>query len=173
MVLESTMKESPNRALYELWVEKGWLKVCPGEVFNPDYAINDLMAKNQQGINMTYFGYDPAQSKQPINTLKAWLQSLGIDGATIEQMVVSVAQTFMVFNGLISDLEHMMLSPQPWLLFSESPLWPWCFGNAVIEESREGNRKVLKATPSQKVDPVHALIDALYCFNLSESKIEK
>ena len=172
-VLESTMKESPNRALYELWVEQGWLKVCPGEVFNPDYAINDLMAKNQQGINMTYFGYDPAQSKQPINTLKAWLQSLGIDGATIEQMVVSVAQTFMVFNGLIIDLESWILSPQPWLYFSESPLWPWCFGNAVIEESREGNRKVLKATPTQKVDPVHALIDALYCFNLSESKIEK
>ena len=172
-VLESTMKESPNRALYELWVEQGWLKVCPGEVFNPDYAINDLMTKNQKGINMTYFGYDPAQSKQPINTLKAWLQSLGIDAVTIEQMVVSVAQTFMVFNGLISDLEHHMLSPHPWLLFSESPLWPWCFGNAVIEESREGNRKVLKATPSQKVDPVHALIDALYCFNLSESQIQK
>lgn len=172
-IVEGNMNKSPNRLLYEKWVEQGWLKVCPGEVFNPEYAISELMSKNEQGINMFMFGFDPAQSKQPINTIKAWLQSLGIDARTIESMVVPVAQTFMVFNGLISDLEHWMLSPEPWLQFSESPLWPWCFGNCRIEESRDGNRKVLKSSANAKVDPVHALIDALYCFNLAESKIQQ
>ena len=87
------MKDSPNRALYELWIEQGWLNVCPGEVFNPDYAINDLMQKDQQGLNFFMFGYDPAQSILPINTVKAWLQSLGIEAATIKKMVVPVSQS--------------------------------------------------------------------------------
>ena len=170
-ITEANIQKSPNRQLYEKWIEQGWLNVCPGEVFNPDYAINELMSKSNQGVNLAYFGYDPAQSKQPINTIKAWLQSIGIDAITIQEMVVPVAQTYMVFNGLIGELEYMMLSQQPWLNFSMSPLWPWEFGNARIEESREGNRKVLKATATQKVDNIHALIDALYCFDLSEGKV--
>ena len=170
-ITEANLQKSPNRQLYEKWIEQGWLNVCPGEVFNPDYAINELMSKSNQGVNLAYFGYDPAQSKQPINTIKAWLQSIGIDAITIQEMVVPVAQTYMVFNGLIGELEYMMLSQEPWLNFSMSPLWPWEFGNARIEESREGNRKVLKATATQKVDNIHALIDALYCFDLSEGKV--
>lgn len=170
-ITEANLQKSPNRQLYEKWIEQGWLRVCPGEVFNPDYAISELMGKSNGGVNLAYFGYDPAQSKQPINTIKAWLQSIGIDAITIQEMVVPVAQTYMVFNGLIGELEYMMLSKEPWLNFSMSPLWPWQFGNARIEESREGNRKVLKASATQKVDNIHALIDALYCFDLSEGKV--
>ena len=29
-IVEKALQESPNRALYELWREQGWLKVCPG-----------------------------------------------------------------------------------------------------------------------------------------------
>ena len=145
--------------------------MCPGEVFNPELAINELMAKSESGVNLVMFGYDPAQSKQPINTIKAWLQSIGIAADSIKSMVVPVSQNFMTFNGLIGELEYMTLAEEPWLHFSESPLWPWEFGNAKIEESKDGLRKVLKSAADNKVDNVHALIDALYCFDLSEGKI--
>lgn len=170
-VLEETLLKSPNRPLFEKWIEQGWLHVCPGEAFNSDFAINELMSKNQQGVNLAMFGYDPAQSKQPINTLKAWLQTLGIPAKTIEQMVVPVGQTALNFNPIICQLEDMILSPEPWITFSASPLWPWCFGNARIEFSRNDLRRVVKAAPSEKIDPVHGLIDATYCFQLSEDKI--
>lgn len=170
-VLEETLLKSPNRPLFEKWIEQGWLHVCPGEAFNSDFAINELMSKNQQGVNLAMFGYDPAQSKQPINTLKAWLQTLGIPAKTIEQMVVPVSQTALNFNPIICQLEDMILSPEPWITFSASPLWPWCFGNARIEFSRNDLRRVVKAAPSEKIDPVHGLIDATYCFQLSEDKI--
>ena len=111
-IVEKALQESPNRQLYELWANQGWLKVCPGEVYNPDYAINDLMAKNQQGLNLYMFGYDPAQSIQPINTIKAWLQSLGIDAATIKRMVVPVPQSFVAMNGLIQKIEWLLLGQE-------------------------------------------------------------
>lgn len=170
-ITEEELQTSPNRLLYEKWVEQGWLKVFPGKVFNPDLAINDLMTKNSEGVNLVAFGYDPAQSTQPINTLKAWLQTLGIDAQTIRQMVVPVSQSAMTFNPLIGEMEHMILSDEPWLEFSPSPLWPWEAGNVSVDVSRYGNQRLIKTKPSTKVDNFHALIDALYVFDLSEGKL--
>jgi phage terminase large subunit-like protein len=186
-IVEKAMLESPNRQLYELWVAQGWLKVCPGEVFNPDYAINDLMSKNQHGLNLFMFGYDPAQSIQPINTIKAWLQSLGIDAATIKRMVVPVPQSFVNMNGLIQKLEWLLLGQEydiesggwsytndtPFLYLSNSPLWPWCFGNAKVEISSSELRAIRKTQQHTKIDPIHALLDACYVFDLSEGNIQQ
>jgi phage terminase large subunit-like protein len=174
-ITEAAMNESPNRPLYERWVADGWLNVCPGEVFSQEMAINRIMQKNEAGINIVMFGYDPAQSVQPINTVKAWLQSLGMDAATIKQMVVPVSQGGMNMNGLIGQLESMILDLRPWIRFSSNPLWPWCFGNCGVYAGKDGTsslRRVEKMVQTQKIDPVHALLDALYCFDLSEGNIE-
>lgn len=171
-ISESALNKSPNRPLYEKWVEDGWLHVCEGEVFNPDMAIHSLMQKNEHGVNLVMFGYDPAQSKQPINTLKAWLQSLGIDFETIKNMVVPVPQNYMTINPLVGELEYYTTSSDPWLRFSDSPLWPWCVGNCQVVKSKEGLRKLLKSGVENKVDPIHALCDAFYCFDLNEGKIQ-
>ena len=170
-VLEATMEQSPNRPLYEKWVEQGWLFVCPGEVFDSAYAINRLAEKNEKGINIAMFGYDAAQSVQPINNLKAWLQTLGIDAQSVVQMVVPVPQTALTQNPRIGELEDMIKSPEGWLEFSESPLWPWCFGNCAVELNSSDLRRVIKSTAQAKIDPVHGLLDALYCFDFTEGKI--
>lgn len=186
-IVEKALNDSPNKALYELWVEQGWLKVCPGEVFIPDYAINDLMAKNQQGLNLFMFGYDPAQSILPINTVKAWLQSLGIDAQTIKKMVVPVSQSFVTMNGLLQHLEYMLLGIEyntetngwsfsnynPPLFLSNSPLWPWGFQNAKVEISSSELRAIRKTNQHTKIDMIHALLDACYVFDLSEGQIQQ
>ena len=171
-IVEKTLETTPNRPLYEKWIEQGWLKVCPGEVFDPNLPINALMEKGQYGVNLFAFGYDPAQSKLPTNTIKAWLQTLGLHADVIKQMVVPVPQTFMVFNGLIGEVEYYIQNGDPWLQFSNNPMWPWQFGNCRVEEVHE-LRKLLKAAPNEKIDNVHALIDAFYCFDLSEGRIQQ
>ena len=171
-IVEKTLETTPNRPLYEKWIEQGWLKVCPGEVFDPNLPINALMEKGKYGVNLYAFGYDPAQSKLPINTIKAWLQTLGLGAEVIKQMVVPVPQTFMVFNGLIGEVEYYIQNGEPWLQFSNNPMWPWQFGNCRVEEVHE-LRKLLKAAPNEKIDNVHALIDAFYCFDLSEGRIQQ
>ena len=170
-ISEAAFNKSPNRPLYEKWIDQGWLRLCPGEVFNPDLAIHELMNLNTYGVNLTMFGYDPAQSKQPINTLKAWLQSLGIDFETIKNMVIPVPQNYMTFNPLVGEVEYYTTSQDAWLRFSNSPLWPWCFSNCQVVESKEGLRKLLKSGVENKIDPVHALCDSFYCFDLSEGRM--
>ena len=184
-VLEKTMKESPNRPMYEEWVRQGWLHVCPGEVFDSTYAINRIAELVEKGINIYHFGYDPAQSVTPINNLKAWLQTLfqkrnpNISAKDIadliQRMVIPVSQTSMTQNPRIGEMEEKMLGKDEWMHFSDNPLWPWCFGNAAIESKGDPPiRRVVKGTGHLgKIDPIHGLLDALYCFDWAEGKIEQ
>ena len=177
-VLGETMKKSPNRHLYEQWVKDGWLHVCPGEVFDSQLAINSIIETANTGVNMVLFGYDPAQSVQPINQLKAWLQSIltcsykeMVD--TIKAMVVAVPQTSLTQNPRILELEHMILEKEPWIQFSMSPLWPWCFGNCACETSSSDLRRIVKGgpQPTHKIDVVHALLNCCYLFDLAQGRI--
>lgn len=183
-VLEETMKQSPNRPLYEQWVEQGWLHVCPGEVFDSMFAINRLAEVTQQGVDIVSIGYDPAQSVQPINQLKAWLQTLFQSrqevspkelAEVINRMVIPVSQTSMSMNPRIAELETMILDKEPWIQFSMSPLWPWCFGNAAVEVSTNDLRRICKGgpQPTHKIDLVHGLLDSIYCFDLAENRISQ
>lgn len=183
-VLEKTMNESPNRPLYEQWIEQGWLHKCPGEVFDSAYAINRIAELVEKRVNIYYFGYDPAQSLTPINNLKAWLQTLfqkreGMSSKdiadAIQHMVIPVSQTSFTQNPRITELEEKMLSLDAWMEFSDSPLWPWCFGNCAVESKGDPPiRRIVKgAGHSNKIDPVHGLLDALYCFDLGEGKVSE
>jgi phage terminase large subunit-like protein len=183
-ITEKALQDSPNRPLYEIWVRDGWLNVCPGEVFSHEMAINQIMYRagyDEQGrlavpyerqIDIRMFGYDPAQSIQPINQVKAWLQSLGIDAQTIKRMVIPVPQTFVAMNGLVQETEYMLLTDQPWLQLSANPAWSWMFQNVKLEVSPNELKKPLKSGANNKVDGVHALLDGLYCFDFSEGQIQ-
>jgi phage terminase large subunit-like protein len=183
-ILEKTMQESPLFEMYEKWVEQGWLHVCPGEVFDCSLAIDSIARKTQEGVNITAFGYDPAQSMQPINQLKAWLQTIfqgrGVDAKdmanTIEQMVRGVGQSAMVQNPRILELEHMILEAEPWIQFSANPMWPWQFGNCMAELNTISDlRRLMKGGPraTHKIDNVAALEDALYLFDMREGRISE
>ena len=184
-VLEKTMMESPNRPLYEEWVAQGWLKVCPGEVFDSIYSVNRLGELTEQGVNIVMFNYDPAQSVQPINQLKAWLQTLfqkqrpdlsAKDIADmIQRMVVPISQTAMSQNPIIGHLEEMILRPDPWIEFSANPMIPWCFGNCAVEMGNSDLRRIVKGgpIPTHKIDIVHALEDALHGFDITEGRVSE
>ena len=183
-ITEKAMKDSPNRPLYEMWVRDGWLHVCPGEVFSHEMAVNQIMYRagyNERGelivppeqqIDISMFGYDPAQSNTPINQVKAWLQSLGIDAATIKRMVVPVSQSFVTMNGLVQEVEYALLTNPAWMQMSANPAWPWMFQNVKLEVSPNELKKPLKSSTNNKVDGVHALLDGLYCFDFSEGNIQ-
>ena len=184
-VLEKTMMDSPNRPLYEEWVSQGWLKVCPGEVFDSIYSVNRLGELTEQGVNIVMFNYDPAQSVQPINQLKAWLQTLFQKQRTdlsakdiadmIQRMVVPISQTAMSQNPIIGHLEEMILRPDPWIEFSANPLIPWCFGNCAVEMGNSDLRRIVKGgpVPTHKIDIVHALEDALHGFDITEGRVSE
>ena len=184
-VLEETMKQSPNRPLYEQWIAAGWLHVCPGEVFDSMLAMNRLGELVDSGVDIVTFGFDPAQNRSPINQLKAWLQTLfqkrnpnvsvkELD-EVIKRMVVPVSQTAMTMNPIIGHVEDLVKDPARILLFSENPMWPWQFGNCACEISSSNLRRIIKGGPiaSHKIDCVFGLLDAMWAFDLSEGQVSE
>ena len=161
-IKEDTLEKSAIRPLYEEWIAKGYLHLCPGKTFQPALFINRLAELLQKGVQFMYFGYDKYQSKDPINALKAFLQSnMGIQNPDIHVQVVS--QLNSEFNGPTDDLYNAMFAPEPFIEFSDNPMWPWLFGNCVLEiDGRDNKRPVKRAqTDSCKIDPVQAIIMAL------------
>ena len=184
-VLEDVLKQSPNRPLYEQWVEQGWLHVCPGETFDSMLAMNRLGELVEQGIDIVKFLYDPAQNRQPINQLKAWLQTLFQKrnpnvstkdlADVIARMVVPVSQTAMTLNPIIAHVEDLVKGPERILLFSENPMWSWQFGCCALEVNSSNLRRIVKGgpRPSHKIDNVMALFDAMWGFDLDEGNISQ
>ena len=171
-ILEAALKESPNRLLFEKWIEQGHLHLMPGEVFYNEQAIDALIAKNQQEINMVLFGYDPAQSVDPINNLKAWLQSLGIEAKRVLSMVVPVRQHALAQNPSILELETLIKAPEQFIHFSCNPMWPWLFTNALIERKND-LRRLTKGKPQDKIDPIAGLVNCTYLFELANGNIQQ
>ena len=184
-VLEDVLKQSPNRPLYEQWIEQGWLHVCPGETFDSMLAMNRLGELVEQGIDIVRFLFDPAQNRSPINQLKAWLQTLfqkrnpnvsAKDLAdVIQRMVVPVSQTAMTLNPIIAHVEDLVKDPARILLFSMNPMWSWQFGNCACEVNSSNLRRIVKGgpRPSHKIDNVMALLDAMWGFDLDEGNISQ
>ena len=192
-ILEKALNESPNKPLYEQWIKDGWLHVCPGEVFNAINRIAQLAYEsNEQGdidfmrprLNFHSFGYDPAQSIDPINQLKAWLQTALLHRSPdaspkdladiIQAMVIPVSQSSMSQTPIIGHLETLILNNPPLIQFSSSPLWSWCFGNCAVEITNSDLRRIVKGNGHQnKIDVVAALEDAMHLFDVAESRIEQ
>ena len=177
-IKQDVLERSSIRPLYEEWIAKGWLHVSPGAVFQPSLFVTRFDELLQKGCQFQYFGYDPYQSKDPINTLKAYLQEKGV--AQPDKYVLPVSQRNAWFNAPTDDLARAIKSPIPYITFSANPMWPWLFGNCVLSIDGKGgasadmdlgNKKPVKRNPgsdSCKVDPIQCICEGLGLFTQYE-----
>ena len=161
-ISEEEYNDSPLHPLYEQWVKGGWMNVSPGKTFQPELFVGRLDELIKKGVQFMFFGYDKYKSKVPINVLKSYLQAtLGIQNP--EPYVQVVSQLNSEFNGPTEDLYNIMFAPVPFISYSNSPLWPFCFNNAMLEIDNRKNKRPVKANQSAscKIDPIQCIIMAL------------
>ncbi|MBR3158533.1 MAG: hypothetical protein IKF14_05445 [Atopobiaceae bacterium] len=161
-ISEEEYNDSPLHPLYEQWVKGGWMNVSPGKTFQPELFVGRLDELIKKGVQFMFFGYDKYKSKVPINVLKSYLQAtLGIQNP--EPYVQVVSQLNSEFNGPTEDLYNIMFAPVPFITYSNSPLWPFCFNNAMLETDNRENKRPVKANQSAscKIDPIQCIIMAL------------
>ena len=123
-----------------------------------------------KGVLLAMFLYDPYKAKTPINTLSAYIYSRGADP---KQIVLPCRQNYATFNPVVLEMDYMVKNDPPVIHFSPSPLWPWCFGNAVLDTSNNGmeNHKPIKRDHSSKIDPVIALLEGLVGYDLADGRV--
>lgn len=173
-ITQETLEKISIRPLYERWIADGWLHVCPGGVIDTEVPVKRIIDLHESGVNIMRIGYDPYRSPDPVNMLKAWVYSLGNQP---DEYIVPISQTLANYNQPTEQLTAIVKHPQGMLRFSPNPLWPYCFGCAVLDkDTRMENKKPVKRNPGSdacKVDPIQALLSAWICWNHVEASERK
>ncbi len=161
-ISEEEYTNSPLHPLYEQWVKAGWMHLSPGKTFQPELFVGRLDELIKKGVQFMYFGYDKYKSKVPITVLKSYMQ-VTLSIANPEPYVQVVSQLNSEFNGPTEDLYNAMMVPVPFISFSNSPLWQFCFNNVALEIDGKENKRPVKANQSAscKIDPIQCLVMAL------------
>ena len=161
-ISEDEYENSPLHPLYEQWIKAGWMHLSPGKTFQPELFVGRLDELIKKGVQFMYFGYDKYKSKVPITVLKSYMQaSLNISNP--EPYVQVVSQLNSEFNGPTEDLYNAMMAPVPFISYSNSPLWQFCFNNVALEIDNRENIRPVKANQSAscKIDPIQCIVMAM------------
>ena len=179
---EKAVNESPIRELLLKWADMGYLHIVPGQTFDPSWPVNRIIELDDRGVNFMAFGYDPYNAKIVMNALGQWVFDIGLDP---KQIIQPVRQNFATYNPAVAEFDYMVKRskddgcghqiPDPMIHFSRNSLWPWEFGNVMLQESTDGmeNLKPVKREANGKVDNIQMLLSALILYDVAESQINK
>lgn len=137
---EDTIETHPNKELYKKWVKEGHLKTIKGNVIDYKLIANDIM-KRGRNLKILKIGYDPYKAVEFVNTI------IALGG---KDNIEPVKQTYGTFTSPVESIEYVIKTSS--ITFNYNPIIWYCFGNAMIDEDRLGNRKPIKKNANDKID---------------------
>lgn len=147
MIPESKIQEREDRVDYRLWMEQGWIEVCPGKVLDEDWFISMLL-KTLDHYDVKSIAYDPWGMWNIIQKFGRYTEYLMEYQQSIRYMSVPTKQ----FESMILKVE---------LNFMNNPVIRWMMRNVVIYTDPNANIKLDKARSRNKIDGVVASVNAI------------
>lgn len=158
---EETLNNHPNKELYKVWVNTGYMKVCPGSVISDNMIVEDILKRNQK-LTILQIGYDAYKSQEVVNALAAAIMAYGTKP---EKILRAVPQTYGAFTSPVETFEMAAKSNPPKVAMSMNPILPYCFGNCYLDEDRMCNKKPLKRKENLKIDGAIASLMTFWLYN--------
>ena len=158
---EETLKNHSNKELYKVWVNAGYMKVCPGAVINDTMIIEDILKRNEK-LTILQIGYDAYKSQEIVNALAAVILT---QGTKPERILKAVPQTYGHFTSPVETFEMAAKSNPPKVAMSMNPILPYCFGNCYLDEDKMCNKKPLKRKENLKIDGAIASLMTFWLYN--------
>jgi len=160
---EDVISTHRNAALYKIWSEEGFLRLIPGKVNDPAIIAGDIIKMSKKRhLNIQHIGYDPYKSEECVASLKSWLHSVGKKDKSINEIIIPFSQSIGNFNKPLETFELAFWQGR--IQFHKNPMTPWCFGNAVIMQDNNSNKKPTKRVQHLKIDATITNIMALGLF---------
>ena len=132
---------------YRLWVEQGWLTVCPGPVLDQDWYV-DLLLKALAPYKVKYIAYDPWNMWWVKQKLFKY-----------EDKLVIYQQNMKYLYPPTKRLGEMISRKE--LNFLNNPIIRWMFRNVVLFTDINNNYRPSKARSKKKIDGILASLNAL------------
>lgn len=158
---EETLKEHPNKELYKVWINGGWLKVCPGAVISSTMIVEDIL-RRKNNLTILQIGYDAYKAQEVVNALSAAIASTGADPKNILR---AVPQTYGAFTSPVETFEMAAKNDPPKVALCMNPILPYCFGNCYLDEDKMCNKKPLKRKDNLKIDAAIASLMTFWLYN--------
>ena len=158
---EEALKEHANKELYKVWVENGWLKVCPGAVISQTMIVEDVLKRNRK-VTILQIGYDAYKAQEVVNALSA---AISAEGGSPDKILRAVPQTYGAFTSPVETFEMAAKGNPARVALSMNPIWPYCFGNCFLDEDKMRNKKPLKRKENLKIDAAIAGLMTFWLYN--------
>ena len=158
---EEALKEHANRELYKVWVDNGWLKVCPGAVISQTMIVEDVLKRNRK-VTILQIGYDAYKAQEVVNALSA---AISAEGGSPDKILRAVPQTYGAFTSPVETFEMAAKGIPARVALSMNPIWPYCFGNCYLDEDKMRNKKPLKRKENLKIDAAIAGLMTFWLYN--------
>lgn len=148
-VPESKIQEQQGRGDivdYRLWVEQGWIVVCPGKVLDEEWWMKQLF-NVMEHYKVKCIAFDP------------WgMWDLKNRFGKYQDVLMEYQQSIRYMSVPTKDFESRVLKHE--VNFLDNPVMRWMMRNVVIYRDPNANLKIDKARARNKVDMVVAAVDA-------------
>lgn len=141
-VQEATRRD---RAPYDVWVKRGFLRTTPGKVIDYDFVARDI-GQICSGLSIAKVGFD----RWRMDRMKGALERQGV-----ELPLEPFGQGFVSMSPALDALESDLLAEK--IRHGGHPVLAMCAANAVAVKDPAGNRKLDKSKATGRIDGMVAL----------------
>ena len=140
-----------DKIRYDIWIEKGWVRTCPGNKINPDVVWEWFVeVQNEYDIYLFNVGYDSWSAEMWASKMK---QTFG--EKTMHPVIQGKKTLSNPMKMLAKDFEAHRI------IYNNNGLLKWCIANTSVDEDKNGNIQPIKnRRPTQRIDGLAALLDA-------------
>lgn len=140
-----------DKIRYDIWIEKGWVRTCPGNKINPDVVWEWFVEiQEEYDIYLNVVGYDSWSAEMWANKMK---QTFG--DKTMHPVIQGKKTLSNPMKMLAKDFEAHRI------IYNNNGLLKWCIANTSVDEDKNGNIQPIKnRRPTQRIDGLAALLDA-------------
>lgn len=148
-LVEKKVKEDKIR--YDIWIEKGYMRTCPGNKIHPKYVTEWFKElKDVNDIYPLYIGYDAWSAKY-------WVEEMQAEFGKV--VMIPVIQGKKTLSAPMKDMGQDLKAKR--IVYNNNPIDKWCFNNTAIDEDKNGNIQPIKTSKStRRIDGTAALLDA-------------
>ena len=148
-LLEARAKE--DRIPYDLWHERGLLRVTPGNKVHPKFVTQwYLEQRNEHGIYLPWIGYDAWSAEYWVEDMKGHFGS---------EAMIPVHQGKKTLSGPMYNLKADLKANT--IVYNNNPIDKWCLSNTAIEMDKNLNIQPTKTkNQRRRIDGTAALLNA-------------
>lgn len=145
---EVALEESPNKHLYQHWINTGQMIKTPGNACDYDYILNKILEINKS-VKIFKVMYDKWNATQ--FTENAVQQKINM---------IPYSQGLGNFNAPTKEFERLIRLGK--VVLDDNEAVRWCIMNVTLKEDWNGNIKPVKGgTKYEKIDAIISMLQAL------------